>query len=143
MLDAETQTYITDSLPKIRLQTLMRTQASSTQADNPLLYSGNAGERLIEEEGDLLPPALLGHLPNLEYIGRLAGGRTIKGRLPILVAPEALACPNEIPTEAGVERGAGAGARQRPVSMAGEPEKDDLHVDVADSSTVSTPADGH
>ena len=40
---------------------------------------------------DLLPPALLGHLPNLEYIGRLAGGRTIKGRLPILVAPEALA----------------------------------------------------
>ena len=74
VLDAETQTYITDSLPKIRLQTLMRTQASSTQSDNPLLYSGNAGERLIEEEGDLLPPALLGHLPNLEYIGRLAGG---------------------------------------------------------------------
>ena len=73
VLDAETQTYITDSLPKIRLQTLMRTQASSTQSDNPLLYSGNAGERLIEEEGDLLPPALLGHLPNLEYIGRLAG----------------------------------------------------------------------
>ena len=143
VLDAETQTYITDSLPKIRLQTLMRTQASSTQADNPLLYSGNAGERLIEEEGDLLPPALLGHLPNLEYIGRLAGGRTIKGRLPILVAPEALACPNEIPTEARVERGAGAGAKQRPVSMAGEPENDDLPVDVADNSTVSTPADGH
>jgi len=89
VLDAETQTYITDSLPKIRLKTLMRTQASSTQSDNPLLYSGNAGERLIEEEGDLLPPALLGHLPNLEYIGRLAGGRTIKGRLPILIGPHA------------------------------------------------------
>ncbi|WP_453888750.1 conjugative transfer system coupling protein TraD [Thiorhodovibrio frisius] len=86
VLDAETQTYITDSLPKIRLKTIMRTQASSTQSDNPLLFSGNAGERLIEEEGDLLPPALLGHLPNLEYIGRLAGGRIIKGRLPILVA---------------------------------------------------------
>ncbi len=80
VLDADTQTYITESLPKIRLQTVMRTQASSTQSDNPLLYSGNAGERLIEEEGELLPPALLGHLPNLEYIGRLAGGRTIKGR---------------------------------------------------------------
>jgi conjugal transfer pilus assembly protein TraD len=90
VLDAETQTYITDSLPKIRLKTLMRTQASSTQSDNPLLFSGNAGERLIEEEGDLLPPALLGHLPNLEYIGRLAGGRTIKGRLPILVGPDAV-----------------------------------------------------
>jgi conjugal transfer pilus assembly protein TraD len=90
VLDAETQTYITDSLPKIPLKTLMRTQASSTQSDNPLLFSGNAGERLIEEEGDLLPPALLGHLPNLEYIGRLAGGRTIKGRLPILVGPDAV-----------------------------------------------------
>ncbi|MCF7990921.1 MAG: conjugative transfer system coupling protein TraD [Thiohalocapsa sp.] len=96
VLDAETQTYITDSLPKIRLKTLMRTQASSTQSDNPLLFSGNAGERLIEEEGDLLPPALLGHLPNLEYIGRLAGGRTIKGRLPILVGPDAL--PASAPT---------------------------------------------
>jgi conjugal transfer pilus assembly protein TraD len=81
---------ITDSLPKIRLKTVMRTQASSTQSDNPLLFSGNAGERLIEEEGDLLPPAPLGHLPNLEYIGRLAGGRTIKGRLPILVEPDAV-----------------------------------------------------
>jgi conjugal transfer pilus assembly protein TraD len=80
----------TTSLPKIRLKTLMRTQASSTQSDNPLLFSGNAGERLIEEEGDLLPPALLGRLPNLEYIGRLAGGRTIKGRLPILVGPDAM-----------------------------------------------------
>jgi len=87
VLDAETQTYITDSLPAIRLKTLMRTQASSTQSDKPLLFSGNTGERLIEEEGALLPPALLGHLPNLEYIGRLAGGRTIKGRLPILTAP--------------------------------------------------------
>jgi conjugal transfer pilus assembly protein TraD len=86
VLDAETQTYITESLPKIRLKTIMRTQASSTQSDNPLLFSGNAGERLIEEEGELLPPALLGHLPNLEFIGRLAGGRTLKGRLPILVA---------------------------------------------------------
>jgi hypothetical protein len=95
VLDAETQTYITESLPKIRPKTIMRTQASSTQSDNPLLFSGNAGERLIEEEGELLPPALLGHLPNLEFIGRLAGGRTLKGRLPILVAGD-------------VEAGAGA-----------------------------------
>jgi conjugal transfer pilus assembly protein TraD len=79
----------------------MRTQASSTQSDNPLLFSGNAGERLIEEEGDLLPPALLGHLPNLEYIGRLAGGRTIKGRLPILVGPDA------VPPESTCEQGQG------------------------------------
>jgi conjugal transfer pilus assembly protein TraD len=105
VLDAETQAYITESLPKIRLKTVMRTQASSTQSDNPLLYSGNAGERLIEEEGELLPPALLGHLPNLEYIGRLAGGRTIKGRLPILVASRATQATGGTRPNAAASRG--------------------------------------
>jgi conjugal transfer pilus assembly protein TraD len=37
-----------------------------------------------EEEGDLFPPALLGQLPNLHYLAVLAGGRIVKGRLPIL-----------------------------------------------------------
>ncbi|NVZ10523.1 conjugative transfer system coupling protein TraD [Allochromatium humboldtianum] len=83
VLDAETQEYVTASLPKTRLKTLMRTQATSTQR-NPLEHSGNVGERLMEEEAELFQPALLGQLPNLHYIARLAGGRLVKGRLPIL-----------------------------------------------------------
>ena len=38
----------------------------------------------MEEEAELFQPALLGQLPNLHYIARLAGGRLVKGRLPIL-----------------------------------------------------------
>jgi conjugal transfer pilus assembly protein TraD len=84
VLDAETQQYVTDSLPKTRLKSVLRTQASTTHAGNPLLYTGSVGERLGEEEGDLFPPALLGQLPNLHYLAILAGGRIVKGRLPIL-----------------------------------------------------------
>ena len=39
---------------------------------------------LKEEEVDLFPPALLGQLPNLEYIANISGGKIIKGRIPIL-----------------------------------------------------------
>ena len=79
---------MTDSLPKARLRSVMLTQGSTTSSHNPLLYTGNVGERLGEEEGDLFPSALLGQLPNLHYLARLAGGRVVKGRLPILGSPK-------------------------------------------------------
>jgi conjugal transfer pilus assembly protein TraD len=86
LLDAETQQYVTDSLPKVRLRSVTRAQGSSTSTTNPLLYSGSVREQLAEEEGELFPPALLGQLPNLHYLARLAGGRVVKGRLPILAS---------------------------------------------------------
>ena len=87
VLDGETQEYVTASLPKVRLKTLTRTQGTSTQPDL-LAHSANVGEQLQEEIGDLFQPALLGMLPNLHYIARLAGGRIVKGRLPILGTPK-------------------------------------------------------
>jgi len=87
-LDAETQAYITKGLPKTRVQYLMRTQGTSTQAAAPMMFSGNQGERLMEEEADLFPAPLLGMLPNLEYIAKLSGGKLSKGRVPILRPPE-------------------------------------------------------
>jgi conjugal transfer pilus assembly protein TraD len=85
VLDSETQRYITDNLPLTRLRYIMRTQGLSTHADNPAMYSGNLGERLMEEEGELFPPQLLGMLPNLHFIAKLSGGRICKGRIPILM----------------------------------------------------------
>lgn len=49
------------------------------------MHGGNQAERLMEEEAELFPSALLGMLPNLEYIAKISGGKIIKGRLPILV----------------------------------------------------------
>ena len=84
VMDAETQEYITDNLPKTRLKYIMRTQGVPTHSSNPAVFSGNIGERLMEEEGDLFAPQLLGQLPDLHYIAKLSGGRIVKGRLPVL-----------------------------------------------------------
>jgi conjugal transfer pilus assembly protein TraD len=84
VLDNETQEYITDNLPKTRVKYVMRTQGQNTHGDEPIMHGGNQGERLMEEEADLLPPQLLGMLPNLEFIAKISGGKLMKGRLPIL-----------------------------------------------------------
>ena len=84
VLDSETQKYITDNLPLTRVRYIMRSQGVATQPNNPALFSGNLGERLMEEESELFAPQLLGQLPDLHYIAKLSGGRIIKGRVPIL-----------------------------------------------------------
>ena len=38
----------------------------------------------MEEEGERFPTALLGELPDLEYLAIFAGGDIRKGRIPIL-----------------------------------------------------------
>ncbi len=53
----------------------MRTQVVATSVIHPGVFSGNVGERLMDEEGDLFAPQLLGQLPDLHYIAKLSGGR--------------------------------------------------------------------
>jgi conjugal transfer pilus assembly protein TraD len=84
IVDAETQEYIAENLPKTRLKYVMRTQGQNTDGSEPIMHGGNRGERLMEEEADLFPAQLLGMLPNLEYIAKISGGKIVKGRLPIL-----------------------------------------------------------
>lgn len=83
--DQETQEYITNNLPMTRIKYVMRTQGMSSNGEDPALFGGNHGERLMEEEAPLFSPQLLGMLPNLEYVAKISGGRIVKGRLPILV----------------------------------------------------------
>jgi conjugal transfer pilus assembly protein TraD len=87
-LDVETQEYLMKGLPKTRVQYLMRAQGTTTQPDRPVMFSSNEGERLMQEEADSFPPALLGMLPNLQFIAKLSGGRLKKGRVPILTPPD-------------------------------------------------------
>ena len=82
--DVETQTYITDKIPKTRIKTITHTQGQNSDAEQPIVHSGSQAQMLKEEEVDLFPPALLGQLPTLEYIANISGGKIIKGRIPIL-----------------------------------------------------------
>jgi len=85
VIDPDTQKYVSENLPKTRLKYVMRDQGHGTDSNNPVLYSGSQGERLMEEEADLFAPQLLGMLPNLEYVAKLGAARVVKGRVPILV----------------------------------------------------------
>jgi conjugal transfer pilus assembly protein TraD len=89
VLDGETQEYVAEALPEIRLLKLVQQQGAHTDGTQPLLFTGNVAERLDEEAAPLFPPALLGQLPNLEYVAKWAGGYVQKGRLPILGVPHA------------------------------------------------------
>lgn len=83
VLDTDTQEFISMKLPKTRFAYVMRTQGTGSGED-AVIHSGNIGERLMEEEGERFPTALLGELPDLEYLAVFAGGDIRKGRIPIL-----------------------------------------------------------
>ncbi len=84
-LDKKTQDYIAETMPKTRIEYVMRGQSQNMDSEMPVLHSGGQNEVLREEEAEMFPGALLGALPNLEYIAKISGGKIIKGRLPILI----------------------------------------------------------
>jgi len=83
VLDTDTQEFIGNKIPKTRFNYVMRTQGNSS-SEGGLVHGGNIGERLMAEEGEKFPIALLGELPDLEFLAVFAGGDLRKGRLPIL-----------------------------------------------------------
>ncbi len=86
--DGETQEYVAEALPQTRVNYLMHMQSASTLADQPMLYSAGATQRLMEEDAPLVQPAYFGALPNLEFFAYVSGAHVLKGRLPILQWPE-------------------------------------------------------
>jgi len=83
--DPKTQEFIADNLPMTRYVSITRSQGVNTHSGEPILSTGNQGERMTEEEVSLFPPQLLGSLPDLEYIAKFANGKVMKGRVPILL----------------------------------------------------------
>ena len=83
VLDTDTQEFIGNKIPMTRYKYVMRTQGNSS-SEGGIVHGGNIGERLMEEEGEKFPVALLGELPDLEFLAVFAGGDLRKGRLPIL-----------------------------------------------------------
>ncbi len=82
--DYGTQEYISQQLGEVSVASVSITQASSTDADNPLNFRGSVAEKLEREDKPLLSPDILGSLPDLEGVAKISGGRVIKWRTPIL-----------------------------------------------------------
>jgi len=85
VIDGETQKYLSESLPTTVVRSLEQQYRSGASAAVPGDFSGMYAETLKEEESELIPSHLLGMLPNLHYMAKLADGRIVKGRLPILL----------------------------------------------------------
>jgi len=85
VLDSETQKYISDGVPKIKARTMSVRYGHNIDSNVNDEYSASYQEQATAEEADLIPPGVLSELPPLHFYARLSGGKTLKGRLPILM----------------------------------------------------------
>ena len=139
--DTATQEYITDKMPKTRIKIMSHTLNQTTSTDTPLSHSGVQGQTLQEEEADLFQPAMLGQLPNLEYLANLSGGLILKGRIPILVEEKQkeTSVEEKHQTDAKKETRQIEQPKDKALS-AQKPEKDKFHVLF---SLMQTPVTAH
>lgn len=87
-IDPETQKFICGRMPKTKIKEVQRDQGQNTLINQPILTGDSFRESLKSVEVELVPPAYLGKLPNLEFWGVVSGGHVIKGRVPILLRHE-------------------------------------------------------
>ena len=73
-------------MAKVQVQAQVGTGSST--GHSMLEFSSSYGERLMKTRENSFPEELLGQLPILQYVARLADGRRLKMRLPILTNDE-------------------------------------------------------
>lgn len=84
VLDAETQKYLAEGIPKIKAQSMSVRYGHSLTTTISEEYGAAYQEQSTAEEADLIPPGVLSELPPLHFYARMSGGRTFKARIPIL-----------------------------------------------------------
>jgi conjugal transfer pilus assembly protein TraD len=80
----ETRKRIADQFGDTMIRTLKLSQGNTQSSKDPTDMGGSASESLEQQLLPMIPQDVLGKLPNLEYFAWNAGGRIVKGRLPIL-----------------------------------------------------------
>lgn len=85
--DKDTLDFIANELAKVSINKAQTgTNTGSAGNDGDISdYTSGFREGIAEEEVELFPPNMLPNLPNMEFIGIVAGGRVIKGRMPLLL----------------------------------------------------------
>ena len=84
-IDAKSQEYLAESIPEVDIQKVeVSYRSGADSAEWMDGYSGALGEALKSEKESMFPAPLFGQLPALHYFARLSGGRSVKGKIPIL-----------------------------------------------------------
>src|SRR5574338_151004 len=83
--DRVTQDFVTETFGQTYVYTQQKIHGTSSSTEKHIThFTGSVQERITEALEDVLPPDVLGQLPNWQYIAMVSGGRLIKGRLPII-----------------------------------------------------------
>ncbi|MDE3208156.1 MAG: conjugative transfer system coupling protein TraD [Pseudomonadota bacterium] len=83
--DGKTQQYIVENFGQTAVAVRSESRSVSQRSgDWEGQFSGHAGLSFSESRTDRIPAATLGDLPDLHYFASVAGGRIIKGRIPIV-----------------------------------------------------------
>lgn len=82
VIDAETANAAVAALPETAKTD--RSISHGVPERDPHLEGGSRSRSASLSEAALIPPGALAALPDFEYVARLADGRTVKGRLPVL-----------------------------------------------------------
>ena len=84
--DPATQEYVAAQFAKASVaQQQVRTGTFTDTKSSVLDFSSGYQETLMKTREDAFPPTLLGDLPILQYVARLADGKRLKMRLPIIL----------------------------------------------------------
>jgi conjugal transfer pilus assembly protein TraD len=83
--DPDTQEHLIKGIPKTSVSYVMRTQGTTTSPTAVTAHGGNVGERLMYEEADMLSPGLLGQMPDLEGMAKMASGELVKIKFQVMV----------------------------------------------------------
>jgi conjugal transfer pilus assembly protein TraD len=89
--DLETQRFCAGSLSPVPIETIAHSRSTGIGPAFDARAGGSTiGTRRDLRDVPLFAPEWLGLLPDLHFMARIAGGRTVKGELPRLVAPGAV-----------------------------------------------------
>lgn len=88
-INFDTQEALSNKLPEVPIYHVMKSATTSLgERSGDGSFSVAHGERLETENLPIIQPQTFGDLSDLEFFVRSPSGRLVKGRLPILVAPE-------------------------------------------------------
>jgi len=82
--DDKTQKYFSEQMPEVSVRSLDHQYRTGASSEDPSEFSGMYSETLNKEKGSLVPPSLMGLLPDMHYFAKMADGRVLKGRFPII-----------------------------------------------------------
>lgn len=88
IIDADTQTYVTESLPEVYVRHIEYTQQTDVKTSDVVNFGFRTSEAMKETAVPLVDAQLFGSIPNLQFFAKTSAGQFRKCRMHILIDDE-------------------------------------------------------